>query len=85
MASRLEQKQLLAELRRALRPLQERGRHCAISVSSESREVFAEHMRAAGLEIAVVADTEVQGQPRVEIFATIGTPGSALQVHARAA
>ena len=85
VASRLEQKQLLAELRRALRPLQERGRHCAISVSSESREVFAEHMRAAGLEIAVVADTEVQGQPRVEIFATIGTPGSALQVHARAA
>ena len=31
-------------------------------------------MRAAGLEIAVVADTEVQGQPRVEIFATDREP-----------
>ena len=32
-------------------------------------------MRAAGMLIAVVADTELQGQPGLEIFATIGTPG----------
>ena len=81
----VEQKQLLAELRRALRPLQERGRKCAISVSSERREAFAEHMRAAGVETAVVADAEVQGQPGIEIFATIGTPNSVLQVHTRVA
>ncbi|MBT6459159.1 MAG: hypothetical protein HOK57_04975, partial [Planctomycetaceae bacterium] len=85
VASRLEQKQLLTELRRALRPLRERGRQCAISVSSERREAFAEHMRAAGVETAVVADAEVQGQSGIEIFATIGKPGSVLQVHTRAA
>jgi flagellar biosynthesis component FlhA len=65
--------------------LQERGRQCAISVSSEHREVFSEQMRAAGIETPVVADAEMQGQPRVEIFATIGTPGSPLQVHKSAA
>jgi len=44
-----------------------------------------EQMRAAGIETPVVADAEMQGQPRVEIFATIGTPGSPLQVHKSAA
>jgi hypothetical protein len=68
-----------------LRPLQERGRRCAISVSSERRKAFAEHMRVADVGTAVVADTEVEGQPGIEIFATIGTPGSVLQVHTRAA
>ncbi len=85
VASRLEQKQLLSELRRALRPLQERGRRCAISVSLKHREVFSEQMRAAGIDTPVVADAEMQGQPGVEIFATIGTPGSPLQVHKSAA
>ena len=85
VALRLEQKRLLAELQRALRPLQERGRRCAISVASKNRGAFAEHMRAAGLLIAVVADTELQGQPGLEIFATIGTPGGSVQGSHRAA
>jgi flagellar biosynthesis component FlhA len=85
VALRLEQKRLLAELQRALRPLQERGRRCAISVAPKNRGAFAEHMRAAGVLIAVVADTELQGQPGLEIFATIGTPGSSVRGGGRAA
>ncbi len=85
VALRLEQKRLLAELHRALRPLQERGRRCAISVAQKNRGAFAENMRAAGMLIAVVADTELQGQPGLEIFATIGTPGSSVQSSHRAA
>ncbi len=85
VAPRLEQKRLLAELQRAMRPLQERGRRCAISVAPKNRGAFAEHMRAAGVLIAVVADTELQGQPGLEIFATIGTPGSSVQGGGRAA
>ena len=85
VASRLEQKRLLAELQRALRPLQDRGRRCAISVAQKSRGTFAQHMRAAGIVVAVVADTELQGQPGLEIFATIAAPGKSVPGSKRAA
>ena len=85
VASRLEQKRMLAELQRALRPLQDRGRRCAISVAQKSRGSFAQHMRAAGIAVAVVADTEMQGQPGLEIFATIAAPGSSVPGSSRAA
>ncbi len=85
VASRLEQKRLLAELQRALRPLQDRGRRCAISVAQKSRGAFAQHIRAAGIAIAVVADTELQGQPDLEIFATIAAPESSVSGSGRAA
>ena len=85
VASRLEQKRLLAELQRALRPLQDRGRQCAISVAQKDRGAFARHMRAAGIVTAVVADTELQGQPGLEIFTTINAPGSSIQGGSRAA
>lgn len=85
VASRLEQKRLLAELQRALRPLQDRGRQCAISVAQKDRGAFARHMRAAGIVTAVVADTELQGQPGLEIFTTINAPGSSIRGGSRAA
>ena len=85
VASRLEQKRLLAELQRALRPLQDRGRQCAISVAQKDRGAFARHMRAAGIVTAVVADTELQGQPGLEIFTTIDASGSSIRGGSRAA
>ena len=85
VASRLEQKRLLAELQRALRPLQDRGRQCAISVAQKDRGAFARHMRAAGIVTAVVADTELQGQPGLEIFTTINASRSSIQGGSRAA
>ena len=85
VASRLEQKRLFAELQRALRPLQDRGRRCAISVPQKSRGTFAQHMRAAGIVVAVVADTELQGQPGLEIFATIAAPRDSVPGSKRAA
>ena len=85
VASRLEQKRLLAELQRALRPLQDRGRQCAISVAQKDRGAFARHMRAADIVTAVVADTELQGQPGLEIFTTINAPGSSIRGGSRAA
>ena len=84
-ALRLEQKRLLAELQRALRPLQERGRRCAISVVSKNRGAFAEYLRAAGILTAVVADTELQGQTNLEIFATIDASGNSLYGASQAA
>ena len=85
VASRLEQKRLLAELQRALRPLQDRGRQCAISVAQKDRGAFARHMRAAGIVTAVVADTELQGQPGLEIFTTIDASGSSIRGGSRVA
>ena len=85
VASRLEQKRLLAELQRALRPLQDRGRRCAISVAQKDRGAFARHMRAAGIVTAVVADTELQGQPGLEIFTTIDASGSSIRGGSRVA
>jgi flagellar biosynthesis protein FlhA len=85
VASRLEQKRLLAELQRALRPLQDRGRQCAISVAQKDRGAFARHMRAAGIVTAVVADTELQGQPGLEIFTTINASGSSIRGGSKAA
>ena len=35
-------------------------------------------MRAAGIVVAVVADAELQGQPGLEIFATIAAPGNSV-------
>ena len=85
VASRLEQKRLLAELQRALRPLQDRGRRCAISVAQKDRRAFAQYMRAAGIMTAVVADSELQGQPGLEIFTTINASGSSIPGGSRAA
>ena len=85
VALRLEQKRLLAELQRALRPLQERGRRCAISVPSKNRGAFAEYLRAAGISMAVVADTELQGQTNLEIFTTIDASGNSLSGASQAA
>ena len=85
VASRLEQKRLLAELQRALRPLQDRGRRCAISVAQKDRGAFAQYMRAAGIMTAVVADSELQGQPGLEIFTTINASGSSIPGGSRAA
>ena len=85
VALRLEQKRLLAELQRALRPLQERGRRCAISVPLKNRGVFAKYLRAAGILMAVVADTELQGQTNLEIFTTIDASGNSLSGASQAA
>ena len=85
VALRLEQKRLLAELQRALRPLQERGRRCAISVPLKNRGVFAKYLRAAGILMAVVADTELQGQTNLEIFTTIDASGNSLSDASQAA
>ena len=85
VALRLEQKRLLAELQRALRPLQERGRRCAISVPLKNRGAFAKYLRAAGILMAVVADTELQGQTNLEIFTTIDASGNSLSGVSQAA
>ena len=85
VALRLEQKRLLAELQRALRPLQERGRRCAISVPSKNRGAFAEYLRAASILMAVVADTELRGQANLEIFTTIDASGNSLSGASQAA
>ena len=77
-AERLAAERLIAELRRAVRPLRDRGRPCAIVVTGD-RLAVAERLRAAGIIVPVLAEQEIIGQPGLEAFAVVGDgPGSGL-------
>ncbi len=70
-AERLAAERLLADLRRAVRPLHDRGRRCAIAVTAE-RLAVAQRLRAAGITTPVLAEQELAGQPGLEAFAVVG-------------
>lgn len=72
LAERRAGDRLVAELRRALRPLADRGRPYAI-VTPTARRTVAQRLQAAGIDIAVLADHEVAGQPELEPFAVIAS------------
>jgi flagellar biosynthesis protein FlhA len=75
-AERLAAERLIADLRRAVRPLRDRGRPCAIVVTAD-RLAVAERLRAAGITVPVLAEHELAGQPGLEAFALVsGNEGS---------
>jgi flagellar biosynthesis protein FlhA len=72
-AEKLDLQRLLADLRRALRPLGERGRATVVAVAAAERVVVARQLRLAGITPPVLAEEELVGQPGVELFTTIGS------------
>ena len=84
-AEKFDYQRLLNDLRRALRPLHERGRAVVIAVSAAERAAVAERLRVAGITPPVLAEEELVGQPAVELFTTIGTPARAADAASRAA
>jgi len=83
-AERLAAERLLADLRRAVRPLRERGRRCAIAVTA-GRMAVAERLRAAGFTTPVLAEAELAGQQGLESFAVVGGDAGHHQAADRAA
>lgn len=84
-AEKFDYQRLLSDLKRALRPLGERGRAAVVAVSAADRAAVAERLRAAGVPAPVLAEEELVGQPDVELFATIGAPTRATDTVSRAA
>ncbi len=83
-AERLAVERLIADLRRAVRPLRDRGRPCAIAVPVE-RLAVAERLRAAGISVPVLAEHELAGQPGLEAFAIVGGAPDSRLAQSRAA
>jgi len=75
-AERIAVEELLVGIRRAVRPLLDRGRGIAIATAAD-RPAIARRLRAAGIGVAVLAEQELSGQPQVESFAVIGAVADA--------
>jgi flagellar biosynthesis component FlhA len=84
-AAKLAVQRLLGDLRRALRPLLERGRATVIAVGSAERLAVAEQLRVVGITPPVLAEEELVGQPAVELFTTIGSSAGSADAAGRAA
>ena len=81
----LDAQRLVADIRRALRPLLERGRATVLAVPAAERAAVAEQLRAAGIPQPVLTEDELVGQSDVELFTTIGSPGRESDTVSRAA
>jgi flagellar biosynthesis component FlhA len=68
---------LVAEIRRATRPAIERGGAAVIVVPAERRRPVRDALARTLPELLVLAEEEVADEPRLEIFATIGTEETA--------
>jgi flagellar biosynthesis protein FlhA len=68
---------LVAEIRRATRPAIERGGAAVIVVPAARRRPVRDALARALPEVLVLAEEEVADEPRLEIFATIGTEETA--------
>ena len=68
---------LVAEIRRATRPAIERGGAAVIVVPAERRRPVRDALARTLPELLVLAEEEVADEPRLEIFATIGTEEAA--------
>jgi flagellar biosynthesis protein FlhA len=68
---------LVAEIRRATRPAIERGGAAVIVVPTARRRPVRDALARTLPEVLVLAEEEVADEPRLEIFATIGTEESA--------
>jgi len=84
VAERLAAERLLAALRRAVRPLHDRGRRCAIAVTAD-RLAVAQRLRGAGITTPVLAEQELAGQPGLEAFAVVGGDADAERPESQAA
>jgi flagellar biosynthesis protein FlhA len=63
---------VVAEVRRAVRPRLERGAAAVVVVPADARREVHDRLTRAIPGVVVVAATEVAGEDRVEVFATIG-------------
>jgi len=63
---------VVAEVRRAVRPRLERGAAAVVVVPADARREVRDRLTRAIPGVVVVAATEVAGEDRVEVFATIG-------------
>jgi len=66
---------LVAELRRALRPGVERGAAAVLLVPGPARRAVRNALARQIPELQVLAEEEVAGEGRVEVFATVGGEG----------
>lgn len=62
---------VMAELRRAIRPRLERGAAAVVVAPSEARRDVRDLLARILPGVVVMADVELAGEPRVEVFATI--------------
>ena len=63
---------VVAEVRRAVRPRLERGAAAVVVVPADDRREVRDRLTRTIPGVVVVATTEVAGEDRVEVFATIG-------------
>ena len=64
---------LVAEVRRAVRPAVERGGQPVLLVPAAARRLVREAVGRHLPDVVVLADEEVLDEPRLEVFATVGT------------
>jgi flagellar biosynthesis component FlhA len=62
---------VVAELRRAVRPRLERGAAAVVVAPAEARRDVRDRLARLLPGVVVMADAELAGEPRVEVFATI--------------
>ena len=68
---------LIAEIRRATRPAVERGGAAVVVVPAARRRPVRDTLARTLPEVLVLAEEEVADEPRLEIFATVGTEEAA--------
>jgi flagellar biosynthesis protein FlhA len=68
---------LIAEIRRATRVAVDRGGHPVLLVPAGSRRAVREALARHLPDLRVLSEDDVQDEPRLEIFATVGLEGTA--------
>ncbi|NCA11076.1 hypothetical protein EBR56_04585 [bacterium] len=63
---------VVAEVRRAIRPRLDRGAAAVVVVPTDARQEVRDRLARTTSGVVVVAATELAGEDRVEVFATIG-------------
>jgi Flagellar biosynthesis pathway, component FlhA len=69
---RFDRQRLVAEVRRAVRPGRQRGSMPVVVVPPSIRRRVREMLAASLPEVQVLSTSEIAGEERVEIFATVG-------------